>query len=390
MATKEDFPLYLHGSGQWAKTIKGVKWYFGTDKDAALNRYLDERDAIRAGRNPRTRVAVAGESPSLAELGNLYSDYLRQRVAEGKIVPRTKKEAEKTIHKLIAISGKDDQPASWTVFDFQRIRDELFKPVGRKTEIRGGVKGPTVERRSVATVDGDVRRIQAFLNWCHARKLIPAPDYGDAMDQMNAKEKRLSKRQRGNRTIPTEQILATLDQCSVWLKPLVMLAINSGMGNKDVGMLRIGDYDHSSHWLDYARHKTGCDRRIWLWPETHTCIGDYLKIRQFPFGKGNSDILFTTKHRSIWYRETEQVTHDAIGKAFSRACELANAGEFGFYDLRRTFQTIAEETGDFVAVRHVMGHAPATNDMGSVYRQEVSDERIQRVCAHVRKWLFGK
>ncbi len=54
-ATQQDFPLYLHGSGQWTKTIKGCKWYFGTDKDAALLKYLDEKDAIKVGRNPRAR-----------------------------------------------------------------------------------------------------------------------------------------------------------------------------------------------------------------------------------------------------------------------------------------------------------------------------------------------
>ena len=388
MAKDKTFPLYLHGSGQWAKTIRGVKWYFGSDKQAALNKYLDEKDAIKAGRNPRTRLAVQGGSPTLVELGNLYASYLETRVVEGSIVPRTKRESEKTIHKLVAICGQGDQPASWTAFDFERIRSELFKPVERTVAMRGGIKGPSVERRSRATVDGDVRRLQAFLNWCHSRKLIPAPDYGDALQQMSAKEKRVVKRARGVRRLEPAQIQAIINKCSTWYKPLVMLAINSGMGNKDAGMMQVDDY--SGEWLDYARIKTGCDRRIWLWPETRAAIDKYKTIRQFPFGKGNADILFATKHRTLWYREDEAGTHDAISKAFRRACSLADVDGFGYYDLRRTFQTIAEETGDFVAVRFVMGHAPATNDMGSVYRQEVSDERIQRVCSHVRGWLFGK
>lgn len=81
-----------------------------------------------------------------------------------------------------------------------------------------------------------MRRLQAFLNWCFSRKLIPKPDYGDALNQMSAKEKRLVKRGRGVRSLDQKQVLAILDQCSAWYKPFVMLAINSGMGKKDVGI----------------------------------------------------------------------------------------------------------------------------------------------------------
>ena len=37
----------------------------------------------------------------------------------------------------------------------------------------------------------------------------------------------------------------------------------------------------------------------------------------------------------------------------------------------------------------IMGHAPASGDTGSVYRQKISDERLRRVVGHVRRWLFG-
>ena len=58
-----------------------------------------------------------------------------------------------------------------------------------------------------------------------------------------------------------------------------------------------------------------------------------------------------------------------------------------FYDLRRTFRTVADEVLDTPAINLIMGHVDPS--MGAVYRQSLSDERIKRVCEHVHGWLFS-
>ncbi len=45
-----------------------------------------------------------------------------------------------------------------------------------------------------------------------------------------------------------------------------------------------------------------------------------------------------------------------------------------FYDLRKTFQTVGDETLDFPAVSFCMGHVASSGDMAAKYR-EVSDEK---------------
>ena len=50
----DEFPLYAHSSGRWAKKIRGKTHFFGPWRDphGALRRYLIEKDDLEAGRKP--------------------------------------------------------------------------------------------------------------------------------------------------------------------------------------------------------------------------------------------------------------------------------------------------------------------------------------------------
>ena len=54
------YPLTAHGNRQWCKKIRGKVHFFGVwaDPDAALRKYLDERDDLQAGRIPRRLSAI--------------------------------------------------------------------------------------------------------------------------------------------------------------------------------------------------------------------------------------------------------------------------------------------------------------------------------------------
>ena len=49
----------------------------------------------------------------------------------------------------------------------------------------------------------------------------------------------------------------------------------------------------------------------------------------------------------------------------------------------------SRDCGDIVAVRSIMGHTDAENDMSARYRQKVSDERLRRAVDTVHGWLYG-
>src|SRR5262249_21289503 len=82
------------------------------------------------------------------------------------------------------------------------------------------------------------------------------------------------------------------------------------------------------------------------------------------------------------------VGYSSISKAFRRVVEGARvANSRGFYTLRHVFRTIADEVKDQPAIDYVMGHA--RDDMASVYRERISDERLAAVAEHVRQWLYA-
>jgi hypothetical protein len=47
---------------------------------------------------------------------------------------------------------------------------------------------------------------------------------------------------------------------------------------------------------------------------------------------------------------------------------------------------VADESKDQPSVDFIMGHE--SSHMSSVYREKISDERLQAVADHVRGWLF--
>ncbi len=78
-----DFPLTAHRNGQWCKKIKGPLHYFGpwNDPDAALAKYLDEKDDLQAGRTP---IRSQGKATT-GEIVNAYLARCDGRVKTGEL-----------------------------------------------------------------------------------------------------------------------------------------------------------------------------------------------------------------------------------------------------------------------------------------------------------------
>src|SRR5579864_4917120 len=82
-----EFPLTAHPAGCWCKKIRGKLHYFGpwSDPDAALAKYLEQKDALHAGRKPRESI----DGVTVKELCNQFLNAKQAQVDTGELSPRT-------------------------------------------------------------------------------------------------------------------------------------------------------------------------------------------------------------------------------------------------------------------------------------------------------------
>ena len=82
---RPDFPLYAHKVGRWAKKVRGKTVYFTKWADdpkgvAALEQWLDQKEALLAGRTPRVRDA---DALTVRDLLNQFLSSKREFVESG-------------------------------------------------------------------------------------------------------------------------------------------------------------------------------------------------------------------------------------------------------------------------------------------------------------------
>jgi integrase len=167
---------------------------------------------------------------------------------------------------------------------------------------------------------------------------------------------------------------------------MVLLGINCGFGMADCGRLPLSAIDLERGWIDFPRPKTGIARRCALWPETVQAIREALARRRAPKDVADSGLAFLTAQGRPWHKEDASSPACYKVGQLLRALGINGRKGLGFYTLRHVFRTIADESKDQPAVDHIMGHA--RDDMASVYRERISDERLRAVADHVWRWLF--
>jgi len=367
-----DFPLTPHPNRQWCKKIRGKVHFFGVwaEPDKALHEYLNVRDDLQAGRQPR----IASDGLTVADLCNQYLTPKQQRVNTGELSPRTLQEQHATCSRIVKEFGAIRLVEDLRPTDFNALRADIAK-----------TRGPVALSNEVIRVRSVFRF--GFESGLMAQRVVFGPNFTKANPRMI----REAENRRPLRLLEPHEINSILQSADAVMRAFVCLGLNCGFGAADIGILRIASIDLHDGWISHPRVKTGVQRRIPLWPETIDAIGEAIASRPTPLDPTDHDLAFLTRTGRRWVRTNRSGTpNDELGKRFSRALVklgLKRAG-VSFYALRHCFQTIGEETGDMVAVAAIMGHTD--HSMAAHYRERIADKRLLRVVEHVRHWLFAE
>src|SRR5262249_3571730 len=178
-----------------------------------------------------------------------------------------------------------------------------------------------------------------------------------------------------------EEVGKLLAAASVQVRAMILLGINCGFGNSDCGNLPLSAVNLDTGWIDFPRPKTGISRRCHLWPETVQAIRAALAKRPAPKDEADAGMGVITKYGMGWAKDTaDQTLAKEFGKLL-RQLHINGRKGLGFYTLRHTFRTVADEAKDQVATDHIVGHE--IPNMSAAYRETISDDRLRAVADHV-------
>jgi integrase len=362
-----DFPLFPHATGRWAKKIRGSLHYFGPwdDPDAALTKYLSAREDLHAGREPRANT----EALTVKELANNFLNTKQDLLDNEELSPRTWAEYKAACDLLVQTLGKRRLVSDIATEDFAVLRKKMAKSWGphRLSKMIQYVRSVFKHGYDAGLIDRPVR-------------------FGPGFNRPTKKTIRLHRAQQGPRLFTAEEIRGLLEASRTPLKAMILLGINSGFGNSDVGNLPSTALDLEGGWVNYPRPKTGIPRRCPLWLETVEAIREAQAERPEAKMAHHEQCVFITKYGLSWSKDTST---NPISQEMAKLLKyLAINGRkgLGFYTLRHTFRTVADESKDQPAVDFIMGHE--SPHISTVYRERINDARLLAVTARVHDWLF--
>jgi integrase len=285
----------------------------------------------------------------------------------GELSPRTWLNCKEATDLAVKEFGKQRAVADLGPDDFAALRNKMARKWGP------------------VRVRDFVQRIRSVFKHAFDMGLIATPmRFGPGFARPSKKTIRLERARKGPRMFEAGELRRILAAAGVQLKAMILLGANCGFGNADCGTLPLSALDLDGGWVNYHRPKTGITRRCPLWPETVAALREALAKRPQPKAEEDAGLAFVTVRGGSWSKRIED---NPISKEMRKLLDsLGINGYRNFYALRHTFETIGGEAKDQIAVDHIMGHS--RDDVASVYRERISDQRLKAVADHVRAWLF--
>ena len=242
---------------------------------------------------------------------------------------------------------------------------EKFKSKEReKTTRRGGKQSPASVNRKIELL---------------SRILSMAVDYGMIQSKPCQRVRKFQLNNRRERYLSVEEetrLMGMLFGRRAYLRPIVILALNTGMRRGEILNLEWWQIDFSSNRLIVTKTKSGKPRHI---PMNKIVRETLLELKESSKGK----YVFESQ------KNPGHPIHDPK-KAFKSALKDAGVENFRFHDLRHTAGTrLAEAGADAFTIKDILGHASIQTSAIYVH---ATDERKRRAVSALERYAenFGQ
>jgi hypothetical protein len=214
------FPLLVHGHRLYAN-LKGRRVYFGyvTDPQAAVDRYMAEKDDILAGRKPRR--ANSG-TVTCEDLCNLFMARNESQMDAHELTRRSYDDYHRVCLLVLDAFGKSRAVDDLRPDDFAALRAKLSK-----------TNGPV----SLANA---ITRIKVLFNYATKNDLVEGRiRYGGSFERPTKKTLRIAKANSPRRFFEAAEIHLLMAAASPQLRAMILLGINGGLGPSDCAQLQL-------------------------------------------------------------------------------------------------------------------------------------------------------
>jgi integrase len=147
--------------------------------------------------------------------------------------------------------------------------------------------------------------------------------------------------QKDMRVLKDEEAILLIDSAVSHLKPILILALNTGMRRGEIFSLKWENIDFKKGEIFIEDSKSGKSRKVYM----NSIIFETLK--EMP---KDSKYLFPNKKTGSHIKD--------VKNSFKTACKIANIKGFRFHDTRHTAATKMIEAGvDIVTLSRILGHS---------------------------------
>ena len=255
------------------------------DPDAALRKYLEQKDRLHAGLVPRD----AAGSMTLRDLCNRFMTTKTMLRDAGELSIHSWRDYYTVCSRLIDGLGPDRLLADIQPADFERLRAAWARKWG---PVRLG---------------NEINKTRVLFNYGYKNGMLDRPiRYGEGFKRPSRRLLRLARAAKGLRMFEADELRRVIEAADQPLQSMILLGINCALGNSDVGHLPINALDLDHGWLTYPRPKTGITRHCPLWPETVAALRSWLNQRPAPMTAAGNDLVFVTSQGGTWTKATSR------------------------------------------------------------------------------------